>query len=385
MTRRPGARPAHLMQVTYSLGVAGSELVARDLALRLHSSALHCSVCAVDFGGPLADDLTHAGIPALVMGRRPGFDWRLVVRFYTLFRRMRPDIVQTHHLGQLVYAGPGARLAGASLVHVEHEYFSLMGARSRRLMASLGRLCQRFVAVGEEVRAFLVKEIGLPADRVRVIANGIDLDAYPCHPPGSRADLGLPDGVRLVGCVARLEVDKAHETLLSAFAAGLAHDRAVHLVLVGDGSLRGSLGERARALGLAERVHFLGVRRDVPTLLPHLDVFVLPSLREGLPVALLEAMAAARPIVATGVGEVSRVVLDGDTGLSVAPGDPDALGRALRRLLDDRALASRLGCAARRHVETHFSLDRTVRGYREVYEELLGRPLAEPVSARPTP
>src|SRR5712691_517402 len=150
-------RPVRLMQVTYSLSVGGSEFVARDLALGLRSLGVESSVCAVDLGGPLAEELKLAGISTRVMGRRPGFDWRLVLRFARLFLRERPDIVQTHHLTQLIYAGVAARLTGVRLVHVEHEFFSLMHPRTKRYLSILAPLCHRIVAVGDQVRTFLVQ------------------------------------------------------------------------------------------------------------------------------------------------------------------------------------------------------------------------------------
>jgi glycosyltransferase involved in cell wall biosynthesis len=139
------------------------------------------------------------------------------------------------------------------------------------------------------------------------------------------------------------------------------------LVLVGDGPLRSTLEVHARELGVPTRVHWLGARADVADILPHFDVFVLSSIREGAPLSLLEAMAAARPIVTTRVGEVASLVIDGLTGLTIAPGDSHGLAAAIATILSDRSLAVRLGQAARTAAEQRFSLDRTV----QVYERLL--------------
>lgn len=364
-------RPLYLMQVTYSLGVGGSEFVARDLALGLRSLGVRCSICAVDMGGPVAEELNLAGISSRVMGRRPGFDWRLVLRFARLFLRERPDIVQTHHLTQLVYAGVAARLAGARLVHVEHEFFSLMHPTSKRRLSILAPLCHRIVAVGDQVRTFLVKEIGIDEGRVETIRNGIDLTRYTLEPRRSREALGLATNARLIGHVARLEADKDQGTLLRAFRT--VHDKhpSTRLVLVGDGTLRRHLCDAAAGLGILDHVDFLGLRHDVPDLLPHMDVFALSSLREGLPLAVLEAMASGRAVVATAVGELPRLIEDGVTGRTVPPRSPAALADAISAVLDSASTAERLGRAARQTVERRFNLTTTIRSYRAIYDSLL--------------
>jgi len=323
-------------------------------------------------GGPLAQELTQAGLATRVMGRRAGFDWRLILRFYRLFRRERPDIVQTHHLTQLVYAGPAARLAGARLVHVEHEFFSLMNPADMRLLRILGRFCHRIVAVGTEVKTFLVERVGLDSNQVDVIHNGIDLTRYAVAPRRSRVTLGLAPDATLIGHVARLEADKDQETLLSAFRMVHAVRPECRLVMVGDGTLRDRLSDVAARLGVRPYVDFLGVRRDVSDLLPHITVFALSSVREGLPVALLEAMACGITVVATAVGEVPRVIENGVSGRTVPPRDPQALAEAILAGLDDSA-KQRLGAAARRTIEHEFDLAATIQQYRTLYEALLLR------------
>jgi glycosyltransferase involved in cell wall biosynthesis len=370
-----------LMQVTHSLERGGSETLAKELALRLHDPEARSAVCAVDLGGPLAQELAANGIATFVMGRRPGVDGRLPLRLLRLFLRERPAIVQTHHLTQLVYAGLPARLAGARLVHVEHECFSLAAPRHQRQLRGLSFLCDRVVAVAEEVRAFLLGPAGLRAAKVQLIRNGVDLGRYRAEARRSCQDLGLPAGARLVGTVGRLEPEKDQRTLLAAFPDVLAAHPSTRLVIVGDGSLRASLVETAQSLGIMEHVHFLGARPDVAALLPSLDVFALPSLREGLPLAALEAMACGRPVVTTSVGELGRLVHHGVTGLTVAPGDASALARSIATILADRRLAERLGRAARQAVADQFDLETTVRHYRTLHHSILESESLQPLRA----
>ena len=363
-------RPLHVMQVVHSLVRGGSERVACDLAMRLDRSRVRSSVCALDVGGPLAAELEAAGIAAHVTGRRPGRDARLIGTLYRLFRREQVDVVQTHHLTQLIYGALGARLAGATLVHVEHETFSLRSARARRRLRALSFFCDRVVAVGEAIRDFLVGEVRIARPRVALIRNGIDLARYRPGRRDFRRRIGLPVTERWIGQIARLEEEKDQATLLRAFASVRARHADTRLVLVGDGSLRASLEELARSLGVEAAVSFLGARSDVADLLPELDVFVLSSIREGLPLALLEAMACGVPVVATAIGNVPRVVRDGVNGDLVPPADERALAAAVGRTLDSPDRASALGAAARAWVAQEYGLDATVRRYQELYDEL---------------
>ena len=360
------------MQVVHSLQRGGSERLACDLARSFDPTAVESSVCAIDADGPMADELESAGVPFHVMGREPRFDWTLLMRLHRLFRRTGVQVVQTHHLTQLIYAGLGARLAGASLIHVEHEYFSLASRRRKRLLRALGALCHRVVAVGEETGLFLTRRVGLPVSRVVVIRNGVDLTQYSPIPHVPRGALGLPLGGSLIGHVGRLDPLKDQESLVRAFQMVVAEHPDAHLVLVGEGPSRRDLEHLVANLGLRDRVLLLGSRGDVADLLPHFEVFAMASLREGLPLAILEAMAAARPVVATDVGDIPGVVQDGTSGLLVPPGQVKALAAALASLLGAPARAQALGRAGRAAVEERFAFSSTVRQYQDLYQSMAG-------------
>lgn len=369
----PLARPSnqrHLMQVVYSLLRGGSERLACDLALRLDTARVRSSVCALTMGGPMAETLAGAGIPFHVLGCASGRQWAVIIKLYRLFRKQHVDVVQTHHIKQLLYSGLGARLAGARLVHVEHDCSSLRAPRVQRRLRVLAPLCHRIVAVGDTIRDFLVSEVGLPASQVSVIPNGVDVARYGPQPTMTREMLGLPARGRLIGHVGRLEAEKNQTGLLCAFAIVAYTCPDARLVIVGDGSQRSELQHAAHALGIAGRVHFLGLRNDVADLLPHLDVFVLSSRSEGLPIALLEALACARPVVATTVGEIPRLIQNEVTGVTVPPADPKALANALAGLLSSPHLAAAMGRAARQVIEERYSLTRVIGQYQELYRSL---------------
>jgi glycosyltransferase involved in cell wall biosynthesis len=362
--------PVHVMQLLHSLQHGGSERLARDLALRFDPTRVRSSVCAVDLDGPLRKDFAEAKIPIHLAGRRPGFDWRLVFKLHAMFRRMRVDIVQSHHLTQLIYGALAARLAGAAVIHVEHEYFTLRAETAQRRLRLLAPLCQRVVTVGDSVRDFLLNCVGLPASKVEVIANGVDVIRYDPAPRVSRRRLGLPLAGRLVGHVARLDPAKDQITLLRAFRqVGQAHPDA-RLVIVGDGPQRPTLEWCARDLGIAARVAFLGARDDVADLLPHLEVFALSSVKEGLPLVILEAMSCARPVVATTVGEVPHVVRHAITGLTVASRDPGRLAEAIVSILNRPEWGAEMGRRGRSTVAERFNLATTVRQYHALFETI---------------
>ncbi|HEV8585523.1 MAG TPA: glycosyltransferase [Methylomirabilota bacterium] len=353
----------HVMQVVYALAAGGSEMVARAIAAGGVARRFRMSVAALHRNGSLEPLLRAGGVATHVVNRADGFQPGVLARMYRLFRRERVDVVLTHHLGQLLYSAPGARLAGCRLIHVEHEYFTLGAPRDRRRLRLAARLAERVVGVSEEVVDFLVRDVGLPRAKVVLIRNGVDTERFAPPRNGERAALGVPSGVPVIGTVGRLDPAKDHGTLIGAFRRVLETSPEARLVIIGDGPRRRELEAAIGAHGLRGRVVLLGERLDVAALLPALDVFVLSSIQEGLSLALLEAMACARPVVVTDVGAAAGVVGDGDAGLVVAPKDAEGLAAAIAFLLSDREGAALLGGRARRLVERRYDLRETVGSY----------------------
>ncbi len=210
--------------------------------------------------------------------------------------------------------------------------------------------------------------------KVRVVYNGVDLARYTPREPSSeaRAAWGVPAAAPLVMSVGRFVAYKGYHDLIDA-AAVMHRDRPdAHWVLVGDGELKSALTAQAAERGLEKHVHVIGWRDDVPELLSHCDLFVLPSHGEHFGRVVIEAMAMAKPVVATAAGGVPEIVQDGETGLLVAPADPAALSRAMSKLVHDRAMAQRMGRAGRRRVEERFTLEGHVREMERIYAECIG-------------
>ena len=353
----------HVMQVVYALSTGGSEVLAGAIGAAGVGAGMRMSICALHQGGALDAPLRRAGITTHTIARPDGFQPKVFARMYRLFRRERATAVLTHHLGQLLYSAVGARLAGARLIHVEHEFYTLAPAKARRRLRVLSRLADRVVTVSEAVSDFLVREIGLPSAKVLVIRNGVDVERFAPPTGRERIALGVPPDVPVVGTVGRLDPVKDHATLVAAFRRVREAVPTAMLVIIGEGQMRAELEASVERYGLQGSVMLLGERFDVASLLPGLDVFVLSSINEGLSLALLEAMACARPVVITDVGAAATVIGGTGAGILVPSKDPDALAAAVTRVLRDTSDAAHMGARARRLVEERYNLRDTVAAY----------------------
>jgi glycosyltransferase involved in cell wall biosynthesis len=360
---------------------------AASLARRGH--AVH--VLSLKPVGPLAARMAASGVavssfdmpeavsaPSLLLA---------AVRLARRLRREPYDVVHSLLPRANVVSRVANRLAGGGRPHFAGERST--DFRRSRAVQVLNRLTAGWsdavLAVSPAVRDVLVARDGIAARRILVVPNGVDLrELDGAAPADVRRERGIPAGQPIVCAIGRLIPDKGHVYLLRAVAALGARPAPVHVVIVGGGPEERRLREEAARLGLGQRVHLLGVRGDAAAVLKASDVFVLPSLEEGFPVSLLEAMACARPVVASAVGGIPAVLEDGATGLLVPPGERwgadartadaaqaeravAALGGAIAVLLDDPGRAGALGAAARRAVEEFHSLDRVVSMLERLY------------------
>ncbi len=319
----------------------------------------------------LVERARAGGVPVVGLPQRLD-SWRSISRFAARLRELRPAVFHAHLTWPMACQGGilAAVLARTpAIVTTVHLFVELpYGLRARLRHRLLGVGVHRHVAVSKALGQRLHARFKVPAPKIRVVPNGIPLQSFAGKEArGLRARLGLPLQRPLVLMVGRLVAQKGQQDLLEA----ATRIPAAHFVLVGEGPDRELLQDKTRSLGLQERVTFLGQRADVAELLSLCDLFVLPSLFEGLPLSILEALAAARPVVATNVGGNSEVITDGETGLLVPPADPSALARALLRLLADEDLAQRLATLGQALVGRTYSVQAMVRGVTVVFEELL--------------
>jgi glycosyltransferase involved in cell wall biosynthesis len=371
-------RVLHLLS---TLQRGGTEMALLRLLPRMDPAAWSFRVAWLHGPADLAAPFAEAcGAAPELLGLRFKADLAVLPRLVRLVRRERIDLIQTHMDLADYYGAAAARLTGARLVSIRQnaDEFRTRRTWKRPPFLALEHLsyaaADAVVAVSEGLVEFLAQAERLPRHKTIVIPNGVDetLAARAPDRAAARAALGWPQDEPLIGAVGRLAEQKGHVHLLRALPAILAESPRTRLVLAGEGPERAALEEEARRLGLERRVTFLGHRDDVPTVLAALDLFAFPSLWEGMPMALLEAMAIGLPVVAArGVG-VDEVVTDGVHGLLVAPRDPEDLGRAIARLLGDPREAARLAEAGRRRVLGRYGLDRIASEFDRLYRGILG-------------
>jgi glycosyltransferase involved in cell wall biosynthesis len=373
--------PQAVLHVCDKFGVRGSSIhgVSRLFAWWFpRYDAARWAVSLVGLKAPEAASrlLESQGIPVHHLGRGR-FDPRVLGDLVTLVRRRRARILHVHGYAAADFGRLAARLTGARLVL--HEHFADPRLPRYQAVADrlLARLTDRAIAVSGSTRDFLVRERRVPAERVRLIWNGAPLDEFAPVPREVglevRRSLGIPDAATLIGTVSRLSLQKGHRHLLDAMPAVLAARPDARLLVVGDGDEAEALRAQAEALRVAHAVRFAGHRADVPALLGALDVLCIPSLYEGTPLALFEAMASEKAIVSTAVDGCREVLEDGVTGLLVPPRDAPALASALVRLLHDAALRRSLAGAARR-ASLRYDVADCVRRMQDLYEEVLAEP-----------
>ncbi|MGE5484559.1 MAG: glycosyltransferase [Ignavibacteriales bacterium] len=334
-------------------------------------------------GGNLALEVKRLGIPLVTFPQKDrSFDARLVFELAALIRRGRFDVVHSH---ASVSSRLAARLSGRrNIVVTRHTIGGELSPNPlKRALTAVAQvsLASRFIAISQAIRQRLLDE-GVPGHRIETIHNGVDITLVEREAStlDVRRELGAicRGSSPVIGTLGRLSPEKGHEFLVKAFAAVLREFPGAILVVVGQGDERGRLERLAGELGVAEHVVFTGYRENAAAYVNAFDVFVMPSLSEGLGLAMLEAMTLRKPVIATNTGGIPEVVAHGVNGLLVPPGDPAALSLAIAGLLRDGSLAAGLAAAGRKTVEDRFDAqsmaDKTVDVYRRLLDEECGGP-----------
>jgi glycosyltransferase involved in cell wall biosynthesis len=370
-------RPLRVLTLVDTLRPGGAERIAATVARHLDRSRFEPIVCVsrpVDAPSPLIDDLHASGVRLVRLSRRSRLDLRAWWPLVVLLRREPVDVVHSHMFGSNVWAALLTAVARVP-VFVAHVHSWAFENQPQRVLLDRELIARRadvVLTVSEADRRRMLEIGGLPPDKLRVVMNGIVPLAR--TPTDVRAQLGIPRDAEVVGTLTVLRKEKAHGVLFDAAERLAAHFPRLRVLIAGTGPEEQRLRAEVRRRGLENRVLMLGFRRDVADVLAALDVVVLSSDREGSPLAVMEAMAAGKPIVATRVGGVPDLVVDGEHGLLVPPRDPASLAEALGRLLRDPQLRRTLGESGRERQRRDFDIATTVRKIEDLYEALARGP-----------
>ncbi len=366
-----------LVLLTVGLGVGGTERHVVELASRLDGHAFDVTVCSLKPGGRLAEELRSRGVRVVTFGGTSKLDARVLFRLWRFLRRERPQVIQAF----LIFANVAARIVGrlckgVRIISSYHDEMVDEGWLIRMVDRLTVKWTDAIVCCSEAVRRSVSSRIGGESDQYSTIYFGVDTVKFSGAAAVTRAEAGLREAHPVVGTVCRLvEPKKGLSVLLDAVACMKRRSLTpeCQLLIIGDGPARESLQAMSKDLNIAGSVVFAGMRHDVHRLLPLLSVFVLPSLYEGFGIAILEAMAAGVPVVATRVGGIPEFVIHEDTGLLVTPGDPEELAAAIHMLLASPEQAEGMGRRARAHVRKKFHIDSIVRQHERLYEACLNR------------
>jgi glycosyltransferase involved in cell wall biosynthesis len=355
-----------VLQLIETSGPGGAEKMLVNLVGELSKGEFHPIVCLRKEGW-LNNQLQESGCETKIVPHNGYINSAWFRQLSKLIQAEEICVIHAHEFAMNTYGSILSGLTGVPVITTVHgkSYYHEMWRRrfAYRLIARWSKM----VAVSEDIRTFLITQVGIKEDRVVTIHNGIDVKAYRDRSQGESAQQnGRTEYV--IGAVGSLYPVKGHTYLLKALAIVLKSQPHVVCKIAGQGRLLHQLQAEAADLGIANQVTFLGLRHDIPQILQSIDVFVLPSLSEGLPLSVLEAMAAGKAVIATDVGGISEVVQNERTGFVVPPKDPEALASRILQLMADQAVAKRLGRAGREQVKRDFSLSTMTKQYETLYE-----------------
>lgn len=373
-----GARPT-VCHVIHCLGVGGAEVLV-DQMVRRCSQRYRCVVAVLDDIGPLGIKLREDGFTVRHLHRQPGIDRSCAARLNDFAREQNVQILHAHQYTPFFQAMLSRGLFGSlPVLFTEHgRHFPDVPSRKRSLVNRLLlRRQDRLVGCGESVRQALINNEGLPEHRVEVVYNGVDLDALATSDPDARTrirqEFGIADDDFLAVQVARLHELKDHQTALRAIDLARRTAPNLKLLVVGDGEERLDIERTIADRNLSSNVILAGTRNDVSSLLAASDAFLLSSISEGIPLTIIEAMAAGLPVVSTRVGGIPEMIRHEESGFLTSPGNEQELAEALIRLVNDRMLRQQMADTGRVEAYRRFSLQSMLDGYDSIYQQMLNR------------
>jgi glycosyltransferase involved in cell wall biosynthesis len=366
-----------ILQVIPTLVRGGAEKQLTLLATGLAAKGWDVHVCVLTHTGPLEEQLRQSGVPLTFIHKRWKLDPFAYLRLKQEIQRLQPDLVHTWLFAANAYGRQAAFAAGVKhVVAGERCVDPWKGTLQLGIDRYLARRTERIITNSSGVRDFYSSK-GLPAEKFTIIPNGIAPFAPPAGQTASREgllkELGMEPGAKLIGAIGRLWPQKRVKDIIWAADLIKCVRDDVHLLIIGDGPQRRRLERYAEQCDVMDKVHFLGERNDIPRILPHLDLLLLASSYEGQSNAVMEAMSAGIPVVASDIPGNRDLVVPGETGFLFDVGDRGGIAQKSLMILDDTELASRLGSAGKRRMLEEFSIDKMVARHEELYRSICGR------------
>lgn len=361
-----------VMHLLYSLETGGLEKGTATLVNNMNSEIFESSICCLSGLGTSLKLIKNEEIKIFDMKTGDAHELFLFLRLAKLFREQRIDILHAKGWPALFDGVLGARIAGVPVViYSEHgknidDFYDIKKRRvwTRRLLAPL---IDKIITVSEELKRGLVEITGLNEKQIVCIHNGVFFPDICVENEKKRREIGLEQNDILIGTVGRIDPVKNFDIFIRSAEEVLKKFPYVKFLLIGDGPIKGELESLTTELGLSKQVIFLGERNDVAELLKIMDIFVLPSKSEGLSNTILEAMSAGLPVIATDVGGNSELVIDGETGILIQPGDVSALATEIINLLQNDEKRRKMGKAGFVKAKREFSIEKMVKSYEELY------------------
>ena len=373
MNRPRNRRRIPVLFVLPTLGTGGSERVVLNLCLHLGPN--YVSIVAAFRDGALRKEMTDAGIQVHILNRRSGIDLMLIVKLARLIKSHQVKIVNSHHFVSLFYAFWAARLTRIPIIHTEHSRWEMEDLTPfwDRWFRFFLKRTEAVSAVSEASYTYIQNVYGVEEQRVTLILNGIDDNLFKKAKEETvrRASLGLKAQDIIIGTVGNLRKEKNQELLIRALAIIKDRGGSFKALFIGDGPCRSDLEILAAELKVDDKVIFLGTRRDVPHLYGLFDIYCLTSRFEGLPLTLLEAMAAGVPVIGTDVLGIKEVITDNENGLLVPDNDPEQLSKAILILAGSVTLRNTLAEHGRRLVCDRYNLNKFVRNYERLFQGVI--------------
>jgi len=359
-----------VLHIVEELRIGGLEKIIYDLATKMNTEKYTVTVWCIARGGEIAEELIRAGIDVRILGINSYYNPFNIIRMAKFIGKHNPDILHSHTYFSNTIGRIAGRLANVPVIitHVHNTYFNY-SIKNLLIERVLSFFTDKIICCSKAVRDFVLKHEKIKIQKTVVIHNGINLRKFHegFNGVSLRKSFKISDDAPVIITVASLTEKKGHKFLLKAITSIKKRYRNIKVLIVGDGPLEHELKKIARDYNLRNSVIFAGQRNDIPELLKISDIFVLPSLQEGFPLAVIEAMSTGLPVVATSVGGVPEVIEHGETGLLIPLGNPEALSDAIMILLKDEKIGKEIGRQGQKVISENFVSDKMVAEIDQLY------------------